>query len=97
MDETLNCSMVLFDAAGLAAALTAAPVYSSKQAGVTFVMPALKTRQKQLLPLRTCHELPAQQPCRESFRCARTRHGMRNTRICTLTLRNLGSGAASRM
>ena len=48
MNETLNRSMVLFDAAGLAAALTAAPVCSSKRDDVTFVMLVVKRARSRL-------------------------------------------------
>jgi hypothetical protein len=46
MDESLIRWMVLLRAAGPAAALTAAPVCSSKQDDVTFVMPVAKLPKK---------------------------------------------------
>ena len=46
--KSLICSKALSDAAGLAAALTAAPVHSSKQAHVAFQMPAAKTARNSL-------------------------------------------------
>ena len=41
MDESLIRFMAIFDAAGPVAGLTAAPACSSRQAGATFVMPAV--------------------------------------------------------
>ena len=48
MNETLNRSMVLFDAAGLAAALMAAPIRCSKRDDVTSVMPVVKRARNSL-------------------------------------------------
>ena len=48
MDESLIRFMAIFDAAGPVADLTAAPVYSPKEADVTSVMPVVKRARNSL-------------------------------------------------